>query len=233
MRRLSEFITEDTNQFGPGTDLIVSLVAVLMVMTLIISNLYQIERRRSQSLGKEKHDYESLQKLLEEQKKRLETFERGGNFRLSGEFFPAGDFQFKPVTKLTDLEHTRMKVNEIVREYQTSQAQFPFIFVVGHSNQIDDPAAEDKTYGARLQRNWEYAGRRAGVIADLIQANLTAEQKEKIVVMSAGEFDLRAPADPFAEENAWVEVVFGRDWKLPAQKRPATSQSRQPVRTEN
>jgi hypothetical protein len=228
MGRLSEFIKEDTNQFGPGTDLVVSLVAVLMVMTLITSNLYQMERRRSQLLGKEKHDYESLQKLVEEQKKRLETFEIGGNFKLSGEFFPAGDFQVKPVTKLTDPEQTGMKVNEIVREYQTSQAQFPFIFVVGHSNQIDDPAAQDRTYGARLQRNWEYAGRRAGVIADLIQANLTAEQKERIVVMTTGEFDLRVPADPFAQENAWVEVVFGRDWKLPAQKRTDVTQQTAP-----
>jgi hypothetical protein len=218
MRRLTEFITEDTNQFGPGTDLIISLVAVLMVMTLITSHLYRIERGRRLALGMP--DLQELQKLLAEQKKHLEAFEHGGNFKLSEQFFPAGDFQSKPVTKLTDTNQTSTKVNGIVREYRASQEDYPFIFVVGHSNQIDDPTAEDKSYGARLQRNWEYAGRRAGVIADLIQAGLNAEQKERIVVMTTGEFDLRTPADPFSQENAWVEVVFGRDWKLPAQKRP-------------
>jgi hypothetical protein len=205
MRRLGEFITEDTNQFGPGTDLIISLVAVLMVMTLITSNLYKMEKRRGQALEKQ--------------------HARGGNFKLSEQFFPAGDFQVKPVTKLTDLEQTRIKVNEILREYQTNQAEFPFVFVVGHSNQIDDPGAEDKSYGARLQRNWEYAGRRAGVIADLIQTNLTPAQKERIVVMTTGEFDLRNSLDPMAQENAWVEVVFGREWKLPAEKRTTASQT--------
>jgi hypothetical protein len=205
MRRLGEFISEDTNQFGPGTDLVISLVAVLMVMTLITSNLYKFEKRR--------------RGMLEQQ------HARGGNFKLSQEFFPAGEFQVKPVTQLTNLEQTKLKVNEILREYQTNEAEFPFIFVIGHSNQIDDPDAGDKSYGARLQRNWEYAGRRAGVIADLIQTNLNARQKERIVVMTTGEFDLRVPRDPMAQENAWVEVVFGREWKLPAEKRSAAPQS--------
>jgi hypothetical protein len=207
MRRLSEFITEDTNQFGPGTDLIVSLLAVLMVMTLIMSSLYHMERKRNQSWAMEKG---------------------GGNFKLSGDFFPAGDFHVKPVTKLTNPQQTMNKVKEILREYQTSQAQFPFIFVVGHSNQIDDPNAEDKSYGARLQRNWQYAGRRAGVIADLIQAGLITEQKDRIVVMTTGEFDLRVPTRPFNQENAWVEVVFGKEWKLPAQQRSVTTRPAPP-----
>jgi len=201
MSRLTEFITEDTNQFGPGTDLIISLVAVLMVISLITGNLYQFEKTRRQN-----------------QQKRLDVLEHGGNFKLSHQFFPAGDFQVKPVTELTDMHQTNAKVMEIVREFQTNQDQFPFIFIIGHSNQVDDPTAADKSYGARLQRNWEYAGRRAGVIADLIQTNLRADQKQRIVVMTTGEFDLRVPDNPYGQENAWVEVVFGREWKLPAQK---------------
>ena len=200
MRRLAEFITEDTNQFGPGTDLVVSLVAVLMVTSLITGNLYQFEKTRRQN-----------------QQKRLDVLENGGNFKLSHQFFPAGDFQVRPVTKLTDIQQTNAKVIEIVREYQTNQDQFPFIFIIGHSNEVDDPTAADKSYGARLQRNWEYAGRRAGVIADLIQTNLRVDQKQRIVVMTTGEFDLRVPDNPYGQENAWVEVVFGREWKLPAQ----------------
>lgn len=199
MRRLNEFITEDTNQFGPGTDLTISLVAVLMVMVLITTSLYQVQRQQSA-----------------EQQRKLDAYEKGGNFRLSHQHFPAGDFAVRPVTQLMNAEHTRQKVLQIADEYRTGEKDFPFIFVVGHSNQIDDPKAIDKSYDARLQRNWEYAGRRAAVIASLLQAELSTEQKTRIVVMTTGEFDLKVPSDPFSQENAWVEVVFGKEWKRPS-----------------
>ena len=199
MRRLNEFINEDTNQFGPGTDLTISLVAVLMVMVLITTSLYQVQRQTS----------------LEQQRK-LDAYEKGGNFRLSHQFFPAGDFAVRPVTQLIDAEQTKRKVVQIANEYRGGEKEFPFIFVVGHSNEIDDPSALDKSYGARLERNWEYAGRRAAVIASLLQAELTPTQKERIVVMTTGEFDLKVPSDPFSQENAWVEVVFGKEWKRPS-----------------
>ena len=202
MRRLGEFINEDTNQFWPGTDLIISLVAVLMVISLITGNLYSLEKARSR-----------------DQQKRLDALEHGGNFRLSQQFFPAGDFQVKPVTQLTNPSESNGKVAAIVREYRANEQQFPFMFIVGHSSEVDDPNASDKTYGARLQRNWEYAGRRAAVIADLIQDNLGPSEKQRIIVMTTGEFDLRMPDRPYAQENAWVEVVFGREWKLPAQNK--------------
>lgn len=199
MRRLNEFITEDTNQFGPGTDLTISLVAVLMVMVLITTSLYQVQRQQS----------------IEQQRK-LDVYEKGGNFRLSHQYFPAGDFAVRPVTQLINAEQTRQKVLQIAEEYRTGEKDFPFIFVVGHSNQIDDPNAIDKSYDARLQRNWEYAGRRAAVIASLLQAELARDQKARIVVMTTGEFDLKVPSDPFSQENAWVEVVFGKEWKRPS-----------------
>ena len=208
MRRLNEFVTEDTNQFGPGTDLTISLVAVLMVMVLIVSNLYQIQRRKSlEQKGQ-----------LKEQKRQLDAFAKGGHFRLAGEIFPAGDFEVRPVTQLTHPEETKLKIDKIVEDYRANHSDFPFIFVIGHSNEIDDPDAVDKSYGARLQRNWEYAGRRAAVIADLLQAKLTDEQRQRIVVTTTGEFDLKVPSEPHSQENAWVEVVFGREWKPPARR---------------
>ncbi len=203
MRRLNEFINEDTNQFGPGTDLTISLVAVLMVMVLITSNMYQLQRKRG---------------IAQQQK--LDAYEKGGHFRLSLAFFPAGDFDVKPVTQLVDPQQTQLKVSKIVEEYRAGEQEFPFIFVVGHSNEIDDPNAADKSYGARLQRNWEYAGRRAAVIADLLQAQLTDKQREQIVVTTTGEFDLKVPSNPYSPENAWVEVVFGKEWKRPSHISP-------------
>jgi flagellar motor protein MotB len=199
MRRLNEFITEDTNQFGPGTDLTISLVAILMVMVLITSNMYQLQRKKSIA-----------------QQAKIDAYEKGGHFRLSQEFFPAGDFEIKPVTQLVDQHQTQEKVGKIIAEYRAAAQEFPFIFVVGHSNEIDDPDAEDKGYEARLKRNWEYAGRRAVLIAELLQEQLTAEQKEKIVVTTTGEFDLKLPSDPYSPDNAWVEVVFGKEWKRPS-----------------
>jgi len=199
MRRLNEFINEDTNQFGPGTDLTISLVAVLMVMVLITTSLDHVQRQQSV-----------------EQQRKLDAYEKGGNFRLSHQFFPAGDFAVKPVTQLINAGQTKQKVVQIADEYRAGEKEFPFIFVVGHSNEIDDPNALDKSYGARLERNWEYAGRRAAVIASLLQAELTAAQKSHIVVMTTGEFDLKVPSDPFSQENASVEVVFGKEWKRPS-----------------
>jgi hypothetical protein len=215
MRRLNEFVTEDTNQFGPGTDLTISLVAVLMVMVLITSHLYQIQRRKSQDQQRQLATYQKKEEAIAKDAKE-------GHFKLANAFFPAGDFEVRPVTQLTNPEQTRLKIERIIEEYHANAGEFSFIFVIGHSNQIDDPNAVDKSYGARLQRNWEYAGRRAALIADLLQAGLTTQQRERIVVMTTGEFDLKIPSDPNSQENAWVEVVFGKEWKPPsASLRPA------------
>ena len=47
MRRLSDFITEDTNQFGPGTDLVFRWRGCCLVMVLISSVLYRQETERA------------------------------------------------------------------------------------------------------------------------------------------------------------------------------------------
>jgi hypothetical protein len=188
MKRLGELLSEDTNQFGPGTDLIISLLAVLLVMTIIASHLYSNEKKENDS-------------------------RRGGNFELASEFFSAADFYPRPVTRLIDPQKTAQKIKNIVGEYKRLPKEYKYIFVIGHSNQLDDPNAVDKGYFARLQRNWEYAGRRASVIAALLQEHLTDEQKNCLVVMTTGEFDLKVPSNPNSQENAYVEVVFGKDWK--------------------
>jgi hypothetical protein len=70
-----------------------------------------------------------------------------------------------------------------------------------------------------LQRNWDYASRRAALIAALIQEQLTEEQRDRVVVTTTGEFDMRDPSNPLSQENAYVEVVFGRAWKPPSRRR--------------
>jgi hypothetical protein len=218
--RLNEFITEDTNQFGPGTDLVVSLAGILLVLILISSFFYGQERKRADSAGesykKLKLENQHLRELSEQQGRKLASLERGGNFKLASHSFLAADFKIRPVTQLADPAQAEGKIFDIAQEYQTVQTEFPFIFIVGHSNQMDDPNAFDQSYGARLQRNWEYAGRRASIIAGLLQKHLTLEQQEKIIVISTGEFDLKIPSNPLSPENAWVEIVFGKEWKLPA-----------------
>jgi len=193
MRRMTDLLSEDSNQFGPGTDLMISLLAVLLVMTLISSHRYSMEKAKNDS-------------------------HKGGNFRLAPDFFPASDFPPRPVAKLIKPEETKQRIKKIVREYNQSKTEFPYIFVIGHSNQLDDPTATDKSYSGRLQRNWEYAGRRAAVIAALMQEHLTENQKDNLVVITTGEFDMKAPSTPLLQENAWVEVIFAKEWKPPVRK---------------
>ncbi|MGB7923277.1 MAG: hypothetical protein WCF57_08535 [Pyrinomonadaceae bacterium] len=228
MGRLNNFITEDTNQFGPGTDLIVSLMAVLLVMILISGHLYHRERKRNNSsteLSKQQEqELIALRKRVKEQQKKLESVDSGGKFRLASEPFLAGDFQTRPVDELKDPARTNAVVDRIAQEYETLKGEFPYIFIIGHSNTVDDPNPPDTAPQTKAQRNWEYAGRRAEVIADLIQERLPDEQKDRIVVFTTGEFDLRVPENPDAPENACVEVIFGKEWKPPSRMHAAISQ---------
>ena len=212
MRSLSDYVNEDTNQFGPGTDLIVAILAVLLVISLISSYLYSETSRLYLETQRQLSDSEAQRRLAKNAA--TETF------RLADQSFPAGDFQSRPVTKLIDPAQTDRRVKEIVRDYRQSKATFPYIFVIGHSNALDDPGATDHSRVARLQRNSEYAWRRSGIVASLIQEDLTEQERDRVVVTATGEFDLRAPGQPLSQDNAWVEVVFGRAWKPPARTHP-------------
>lgn len=206
--KLSAFVSDDSNPFGPGTDLMVSLLAFLLIICLVVAHAYDYERHQAEFLAEsnkqEKEKSAALQHALAE----------GGNFKQSSIYFNAGEFAVYPVTKLTNEARAASMIQTIMDEYGRYQKDFPFIFIIGHANQKDDPRAYDQSYEARLQRNWEYAGRRAGVIASLLQAYLTNDQKSKIIVVSTGEFDLSNPSDPISQDNAWVEVVFGKEWKI-------------------
>ena len=194
MKGLHDFISEDTNQFGPGTDLIVSLLSVLLVMTFTTAYLYNQERMKNDAWRKT---------------------EAGSNFRLASDFFTAADFYVRPVTKLVDPARTNERVRKILAEYERIENEYPYMFIIGHSNQLDDPSSSDKSESARRQRNWEYAARRATKIASLMEQDLDPAHKERLVVVTTGEFDLKEPRHPFSQANAWVEVVFAKEWKRP------------------
>ena len=192
MRRLNDFIIEDSNQFGPGTDLTISLAAIFLVLIVVIGNLYSLEKKRADSVqGK----LDSVEKVLDGMKKELQAahLAQGGNFKLASRPFLAGEFDKYPVTRFADPDKAQELVNQIVEQYRTISSDFPHVFVIGHANALDDPTAQDKGYRARLERNWEYAGRRAALVAGLIQESLTDEEKERIIVVTTGEFDMKNP----------------------------------------
>lgn len=211
--RLSDLLSDDTNQFGPGTDLAISILAVLLVISLITSHLYQIEHEKAVNLETAAKNA-AAQKPVAPPKPAVED-KNSGNFKLASEFFSAADFEARPVTRLLHPEQTVERVDRIVRDYRQTAAEYPFIFVIGHSSELDDPDAEDRSVAARRRRNMEYALRRAALIAGLLQDRLTESERQRLLAASTGEADLKDPAQPASQVNAWVEVVFGREWKLP------------------
>jgi hypothetical protein len=215
---MNDLLSEDSNQFGPGADLMISLLALLLVMTLVSSHLYRKELYRREQYRNELARQEQLINEMQRKEKERSGHDNDGDFVLATDYFSAGDFYSDPVTKLRSPQETNRRIEKIVQEYDQSKADFQYIFVIGHSNQLDDPTADDKSQAGRLQRNWGYAGRRAAVIAALIQEHLTLEQKDNLVVITTGEFDLKVPSSPISQENAWVEVVFAKKWKPPARK---------------
>ena len=205
-KKIHALVSEDSNQFGPGTDLIVAMLAVALVLITVSSYLYNNEKRQAELLKQQNESLNRKQK------------ESGNNFKVASISFSAGTFLVFPVTELNDRETTRRQVLKIVEEYRKTKNIFPFIFIVGHANQKDALEADDRGETARLERNWIYAGRRAAVIAGLLQEFLTPDEKEHIVVVTTGEFDKPYPEDPKSQENALVEVVFAKEWKRPSRE---------------
>ncbi|HJQ41096.1 MAG TPA: hypothetical protein VKB93_28500 [Thermoanaerobaculia bacterium] len=204
---MTDALGDDTNQFGPGTDLIVSLLAVVLVISLITSHLYRAEQAR----------VVQLQQAADAAKPKASDA-ASGNFKLASEFFTAADFHPRPVTRLVDTQSAAARIERIARDYHDNAAEYPYVFVIGHSNQLDDPDAEDQSVQARRRRNMEYGFRRAALITSLLQEHLSEDAQGRVVAVSTGEFDLKDSLHPTSGENAWVEVVFGREWKLPGRK---------------
>jgi hypothetical protein len=223
MGRLNDLLSEDTNQFGPGTDLTISLLAVLLVISLITSHLYSAEKLKRQQTEKTNRELADKAAALAREVARAQAAELasakrpepGGNFKLASELFTAADFYPRPVTRLIDPRGTSARVARIVSDYRQLAGAYPYIFVIGHSSELDDPDAADRSVNARRRRNMEYALRRAALITSLLQEHLSSWENERLLAASSGEFDLRNPSQPDSQENAWVEVVFGREWKLP------------------
>lgn len=135
---------------------------------------------------------------------------------LSAGKFEAGDFKKYPVAELVDITKSTKDLDAVAQKYKELEGKFPHIFIIGHANSSDAREADDRSEQARLERNWNFAGRRASLIAKELYMRLTEEQRERIVVVSAGELDKRNPDKPTGQENAWVEVVFGKNWKSPS-----------------
>jgi hypothetical protein len=216
-------INEDSNQFGPGTDLIICLLALLMIFVVIVSYLYGNEKRinaeSSADLDNCRKTVEKVSDELKGCKDDSEKLRKRGEFKPAGEFLVAGTFEQNPYYKLKDPEMTEIQVQSIVEKYNALSGEYPYIFVIGHANEVGLEGKPDLTYEERLRYNWEFAGVRSAVIANLIQKHLSEEEKNKIIIVSTGEFDLKIPDAPESSENAFVEVFFGNEWKPQAYKK--------------
>lgn len=203
-------INEDSNQFGPGTDLVICLLALLMIMVMIVSFLYNSAKKDIKQLetklGEKK---EELVKLKNE----LGKNEDEGKFKLDIARFDNATFKQKPSKELTNPVETENQVSEIINKYSELSEEYPFIFVIGHANQASK-IGEVLTYEERLEFNWGIAGERAAVIANQLQKHLIPEQRKRIIIISTGELDLKNSDDTKALENAFVEVIFGKEWKV-------------------
>ena len=134
------------------------------------------------------------------------------HFRIAKNSFDAADFEIKPVLRFKNEQAAMEKIKAIAREYESLKGQWPYIFVIGHATEHDVPHPEDDSDPARWERNWNFAGERAARVSRLLQASLNPEDRDKLVVVSTGEFDKRDPV-PDSLANAWVEVKFGTEWK--------------------
>jgi len=218
-----DLINEDSNQFGPGTDLIICLLALLMIFVTIVSYLYGNEKKSNNQekskVGELTNSVRRLEGEVELYKKKSDALERRGEFKPAGEFLVAGTFKQNPYYELQDPPATEIEIQNIVEKYKNSSSEYPFIFVIGHANEVGLAGKPYLSYEERLKYNWEFAGARSAVIANLIQNHLSEEEKNRIIIVSTGEFDLKLPETPDAPENAFVEVFFGNEWKPQSYKK--------------
>jgi hypothetical protein len=212
MSRWSDLLSDDTNQFGPGTDLTLSLLAVLLVIAMIATHEYHVQKANA----------EDIEQRFAEFRNSIppppppaapKPAEDTGNFKPASEYFTAADFYPYPVTRLRDPRGVKGRIGRIVSEYRRLESEYPYIFVIGHSSRVDELNAVDRTDEARRKRNLEYALRRSALISGLMQEELDANELERLIAVSTGEADLRDAQRPLAQENAWVEVMFAKEWK--------------------
>lgn len=126
--------------------------------------------------------------------------------------FEAASFKKMPFREFNDEQAARDKIKAIAREYENVKVRYPYIFVIGHASDVDVPNPDDPSRPARWERNWNFAGERAALVSRFLQEELKPEDRDKLLVVSAGEFDTKEP-DPSADANALVRVVFSTEWK--------------------
>jgi flagellar motor protein MotB len=211
---MRSIIDDDSNQFGPGTDLVICLFATMMVLVFIVTFLYRQEKDHSFANADEVAKlHAELEKLRQENKK----LNDGGKFKFALGFLTEDTFEYSPPTKLKNPFSTQQNIDRIISQYNGLKHDFPFIFIIGHANQVNRKDRE-LPYEERLSFNWGIAGERASVLANLLQKGLSESEKNNIVLVSSGEFDLKIPSNPIDPGNAYVEVYFGREWKPEAAK---------------
>src|SRR5947207_6307726 len=165
MSRFSELLNDDTNQFGPGTDLTISLLAVMLVIAMIATFLYDQEKKRGDDLVAAIGKCEARVPPVTPCPPPPPKLEGEGNSKPASDYFTAADFHAYPVTALVDSRNTKRRIERIAGEYRRLKYEYPYIFVIGHSNRLDDRDARDRSDEARRNRNLEYALRRSALIA--------------------------------------------------------------------
>ncbi len=107
--------------------------------------------------------------------------------------FEAGNFQRRPYREFIDEQVAREKIKAIAREYENVKAHYPYIFVIGHASEADMTNPADASPPAKWEHNWNFAGERAALVSRFLQQELSPEDHDKLVVVSAGEFDKKDP----------------------------------------
>jgi len=220
MKSIQDFLHDDSELFGPGMDLVLSLFAILII-TLVVGSDFYIGKNSNlqEEVFNLKKENERLKLNLHDMDNIIREYEgKGGNFEIANEYFSAGLFYENPVTRLKNRFEVERKVKRIVNQYREIQGQFPYIFIIGHANKIG-LSYEEKSkgnYSSSESANWIFAGRRAALIGEMIKEKLPEEEWKYMVIVSAGEYDLKYPEERYSQENALVEVVFGKDWKPPS-----------------
>ncbi len=149
MKRLWNFVSDEDDPFGPGTDLIISLLAVFLVILVVTTKSYQDTNDKYQqsvlALGSYKNRVEELDNLLkEEQAKSSELYRKllaGASSKKSqfppniiitaaeGYDFPSGSAELPSSLETYINGDLARKVEENIKEFDVDT-----VVVIGHTD---------------------------------------------------------------------------------------------------
>lgn len=148
MKRLWSFVSEEDDPFGPGTDLIISLLAVLLVILVITTQSYQsINLKYQQSVASQESSKDKIKELGDQLKKAQEENSKlkgliAGNTSKKSQFppnivitaaegydFPSGSADL--TDELDKYVRTKLaeKVDENIKEFDVDT-----VIVIGHTD---------------------------------------------------------------------------------------------------